>query len=251
MNRTDASSLVSNNQFDWDHFDSEAYSDHNYRDVRADDREIMRIVGEFFAGAGLDGSGRGLDVGAGANLYPSLAMVPFCAHIDLWEFASSNVAWLSRQTASYTDNWEKFWDIYREQRPYAEVTDPRAALAERAQVHQGSIFELPAARWDLGTMFFVACSLSTDLAEFRRAVHAFVGALKPGAPFASAYMAKSEGYLVGTDWFPAVAIDQAEVAQTLAPVAVDVTITPIDIGVPIRAGYSGMIVATGRAGWSD
>lgn len=247
MNRIDASSPASNDQFDWDHFDSEAYSDHNYREVRDDDREIMKIVRDFFADAGVADGARGLDVGAGANLYPSLAMLPFCSRIDLWEFGASNVAWLTRQTAAFTPNWDEFWDVYRERRPYADLADPRAALADRAEVRQGSIFDLPAARWDLGTMFFVACSLSTDLAEFRRAVHAFVGALKPGAPFASAFMAKSQGYFVGDDWFPAVAIDEAEVARTLAPVATGVRLAPIDIGEPIRDGYSGMIVATGRA----
>ncbi|GAB3816447.1 hypothetical protein GCM10027605_65500 [Micromonospora zhanjiangensis] len=174
-------------------------------------------------------------------------MLPFCAHIDFWEYSASNVAWLTRQTASFDPNWDEFWDVYRSRSPYAELADPRRALAELAEVRQGSIFDLPAARWDLGTMFFVACSLSTDLAEFQRAVHAFVGALAPGAPFASAFMAKSQGYYVADNWFPAVAVDEAEVARTLAPVATDVRLTPIEIGDPIRDGYSGMIVATGRA----
>ncbi|GAB2923387.1 SCO2525 family SAM-dependent methyltransferase [Micromonospora polyrhachis] len=241
-----AADHVFNDQFDWDHFDSDAYFDHNYRAVRDDDREIMKIVRDFFANADIDSRGRAVDVGAGTNLYPSLAMLPFCSHLDLWEYSASNVAWLRRQVAGFGENWDAFWDIYREQPAYAALSDPRVALAERTEVHQASVFDLPDRRWDLGTMFFVACSLSTDLTEFRRAVHAFVGALKPGAPFATAFMAKSQGYFVGDDWFPAVAIDATEVESCLATVATGVTVTSIEVGAPLRDGYSGMIVATGR-----
>lgn len=238
---------VLNDQFDWDQFDSEAYFSHNYLDVRDDDRQIMMLVRDFFASAGVAPGARAVDVGAGANLYPSLAMLPFCAHLDLWEYSAANVAWLRGQVARFSDNWLRFWEVYRAQPAYAAVVDPRADLAGKAEVHQASIFDLPRQSWDLGTMFFVACSLSTDVAEFRRAVHGFVGALRPQAPFATAFMAKSQGYHVGDRWFPAVAIDADEVRTTLAPVADEVTVTRIDIGEPLREGYGGMIVATGRA----
>jgi hypothetical protein len=236
-----------NGQFDWDRFDSEAYVAHNYRAVRDDDRQIVGIVRDFFAGAGAVPQARAVDVGSGANLYPALAMLPFCAELDLWEYSAANVAWLRRQVAGFERNWLDFWDIYRQAPAYRELTDPRTALAVRARVHQASVFDLPARRWDLGTMFFVACSLSSDLAEFRRAVHMFVGALRPGAPFAAAFMANSQGYQVADRWFPAVAIDATEVHASLAGVATGVTVTPIDVGDPLRDGYAGMIVATGQA----
>ncbi|MEH1012035.1 SCO2525 family SAM-dependent methyltransferase [Micromonospora sp. CPCC 206060] len=237
----------SNDQFDWDQFDSEAYLSHNYLDVRDDDRQIMVIVRDFFVSAGIAPGARAVDVGAGANLYPSLAMLPFCAHLDLWEYSAANVAWLRGQVAGFGDNWLRFWEVYRDRPAYAEVADPRAEFTAKTEVHQASVFDLPPEHWDLGTMFFVACSLSADLVEFRRAVHGFVAALRPQAPFATAFMAKSQGYHVGERWFPAVAIDADEVRDTLAPVATDVTVTPIDIGDPLREGYGGMIVATGRS----
>ncbi|CAM5649016.1 hypothetical protein SANTM175S_10556 [Streptomyces antimycoticus] len=54
----------------------------------------------------------------------------------------------------------------------------------------GSLFDLcsGAERWDLGTMFFVAESITTSLDEFRRGVGCFMSALNPGAPFAAAFM---------------------------------------------------------------
>jgi hypothetical protein len=239
---------ASNKQVNWDRFDSEAYVAHNYRAVRDDDRQIMVIVRDFFAGQDLAPESRAVDVGTGANLYPALAMLPFCAHLDLWELGSANVEWIRRQIPHFDDNWLDFWDVYRAQPAYRAVADPRAIFASRAEVHRASVFALPSRTWDLGTMFFVACSMSADLAEFRRAVHAFVTALKPGAPFAAAFMAESQGYHVGGEWFPAVAVDDAEVTAALAPVADGVRVERIDLGDPLRDGYAGMIVATGRSG---
>ena len=54
-------------------------------------------------------------------------------------------------------------------------------------------------------MFFVAESITEDPAEFHAALARFVGALKPGAPFAAAFMAGSDGYPVAGTRFPGAA----------------------------------------------
>jgi hypothetical protein len=236
-----------NEEVEWDHFNSEAYFTRNYRTLRKDDQEILTIIRDFFAAAKIAPNAAGLDVGSGTNLYPALAMLPFCAHLELREFSSSNVRWLEQQVAEYDRNWDEFWDVLAENKAYAAVADPRAALRGKAVVRQRDIFKLPPRRWDVGTMFFVACSLSTHVSEFRSAVGRFVGALRPKSPFAAAFMAKSEGYFVGDLWFPAVAIDADEVRQCLWSFGAQLhQVEPIDIGDPLRDGYGGMIVVTGR-----
>ena len=242
----DVSRRSQNSDFNWDAFDAGAYREHNYRTLRDDDQQIIGKVRDFFAETGLTGA-RGLDVGAGANLYPALSMLPFCRRVDLREFAASNLAWLTGQVPAFDNSWYSFWAEFAKNRAYAEVKDPRAQLARIAKIGQGSIFNLPRKTWDMGTMFFVACSISTDIEEFRRAVRGFVKALKPGAPFAAAFMVQSEGYYVGQSWFPAVRIDAAEIDASLASVAYSVRIDPIDTGEPLRDGYGGMSLATGRA----
>jgi hypothetical protein len=234
-----------NSHFNWDLFDPEVYRDHNYQSVRDDDQRIVRTIRNFFAQAGVE-NGRGIDVGPGPNLYPSLAMLPFCESLDLWEFSTSNVDWLNKQIQDYDPNWDKFWTLYQECRPYRQLVDPRGKLHRITTVHQASIFDLPAASWDLGTMFFVACSISADIAEFEKAVHCFVRSLKRHAPFAAAFMAQSDGYPVGDAWFPAVAVGRAEVEQCLEVVARYVHVEEIKTSSPLREGV-GMIVATGRA----
>jgi hypothetical protein len=235
-----------NADFDWDLFSPVSYNEHNYQEKRADDHEIVERVRDFFGRARIRSGARGVDVGPGANLYPCLGMLPFVDRLDLREYSASNVFWLERQVKSYDANWDDFWDIYAQHPAWRAIADPRARLERISTVTRESVFNLPRSTWDIGTMFFVACSISTQVEEFRLAIRCFVHSLKPGAPFATAFMVNSQGYQVGERWFPAVAIGTREVTECLASLAYDVEIHEIDTDNPLREGC-GMLVATGRA----
>ncbi len=237
---------VTNDEANWNMFASDWYYAQNYALLRDDDHEIVTRIRDFLAATGLR-KARGIDVGTGTNLYPALAMLPFCRSIELHEYSTSNVAWLRRSTRAMDPRWEQFWSVYRQQPVYAEVTDPGKRLAKLARVRQASVFDLPERRYDVATMCFLACSLSTDLDEFGRAVGAFVGCLKPGAPFAATFMERSEGYEVDGVAFPAVSIESSDVERALEPLAYSVDINRITTSKPLREGYNGaMILATGR-----
>src|SRR5215470_5845419 len=251
-----------NADYSWDDFDSTEYFEHNYSELRPDDAQILEAVRDFFckvdcsggAGGGLGGRPtRGLDVGSGSNLYPALAMLPFCAGgLTLWEYSARNIDWLCREVGSYSKSWDLFWERLAVSPPYQGIADPRAALAERARVHQGSIFDLPTASWDVGTMFFVSESLTEDEIEFSRATRCFVAALRPGAPFAAAFMENSTGYDVGDRRFPAVEVTVESVRHCLEGVSGSLDISRVDIGGdPLRAGYTGMILALGTVALVD
>jgi hypothetical protein len=237
-----------NSQANWDAFDSRAYRDHNYRTLRDDDQQIIIKVRDFFAGTGVV-DGRGFDVGTGSNLYPAMSMLPFCSQIDLHEYAPDNLAWLREELPAYDTAWDPFWAEFAANPVYARITDPRHELASAtgASPIQASIFDLPSRTWDMGTMFFVACSISTDMHEFNRAVASFVGALKPGAPFATAFMIDSEGYFVGDSWFPAVRVSMEAIEKRFATLARGVQLHEIQTSEPLRDGYGGMCLVTGRA----
>lgn len=252
---SDPSSARLNREAPWDAFDSDAYSEHNYRALRPDDRQILEIVRDHFAAhfhsRRPDQPVTGVDVGAGANLYPALAMLPWCREITMFERSAANVAWLRAQVAGYGRNWDEFWDVLLQGDGYPQVPDPRAALRAAAAVQPGDLFQLPSRRWGMGTMFFVAESLSTSHAEFRKAVNSFAEALEPGSPFAAAFMENSEGYQVGDHWFPACAVTEHDVEATLAPYSEDMEIVRIALPegqAAVREGYTGMIVACGRRG---
>lgn len=237
----------------WDTFSSNDYWRRNYSELQAEDQEIIHRVSDFFASALAGGPPvqRAIDVGAGTNLYPALLMLPWTERILLADFSETNVRWLRDQLAGDASAWlwDPFWREMRETKGYSDVGSPSKRLREACAVERLSVFDLPRARWDLGTMFFVAESITEDPAEFRDAVAAFTGALRPGAPFAAAFMAGSEGYPVdGTD-FPALSIRREDVEWHLTELGVrEPSVDQLGTSNRVRDGYTGMIVATGFAG---
>lgn len=233
----------------WDAFDPEWYLNHNYRHLRSDDGHILGMVGDFFATAAGPGNRHGIDVGTGTNLYPSLAMLPLCDEITLWEWSRSNVAWLEHEVEDYSPAWDAYWDLLADREMYREIVNPRAALRHEARVVHGDLFQLDDQQWDIGTMFFVAESITARKSEFQRAVERFVRALRPGAPFAIAFMQDSTGYTVGAHQFPAVAITEHDVKSGLTGFGCDLAeLCLVLVDNPLRDGYSGMLLALGTAG---
>jgi hypothetical protein len=257
-----ATNALHNADAPWSTFSSHDYWRRNYRELQAEDQEIIRRVCHFFISAFADRlpARRSIDVGSGTNLYPALLMLPWSEQILLTDFSARNVDWLRRQLA---DNgavwsWRTFWNEVHEAVGYNEVDRPRKLLREAiisepgyAGIEQRSVFDLPRSRWDLGTMFFVAESITQDPSEFRAAVAGFVGALKPRAPFATAFMAGSDGYPVADTNFPALPITRDDVWLPLTELgASELSVDMLQTKHRIRDGYAGMIVATGFApGW--
>ncbi len=255
-----------NDDIDWDGFDPATYYAHNYRSLRDDDEQILECVRDHFADAAEAGhlrpGGLGIDVGTGPNLYPALTMLPFCTEVTLYERARTNIRWLRRQQRALWptwDAWSKFWQVLLDRDEYRQIREPQQMLADRATIKRGSVFDLHAKPWyaighrdkpryDIGTMFFVAESITNDEAEFRSAIDHFLRVLKPGAPFTIACMEHSAGYQVGTHHFPATDIGMSNLARALAGrVEGDVKIKHIGHGNnPIRDGYTGMLIALGR-----
>ncbi|MFF4830355.1 SCO2525 family SAM-dependent methyltransferase [Streptomyces sp. NPDC001315] len=239
----------------WDAFDPLAYVDHNYKSVIQEDREIISIVRAHFGDhfrVNSDRSVRGIDVGAGANLYPAFSMLPWCDEITLLDRAGPNVDYLEGQQLGYDRAWDAFWDLFCKDEAYAALAgDPRDRFTEVTRVEKADLFALSGRRdhWSLGTMFFVAESLSTSHEEFRQAVECFLRALTPGAPFAAAFMEHSEGYFVGDTHFPACDVGESEIRSAIEVYAEGLRMFTVGQPDAVRPGYMSMIVACGfRAG---
>jgi hypothetical protein len=252
--------LTRNADAPWSNFSAYDYWSHNYESLQSEDREIIRLVSEFLADAfrGRPLAGRAIDVGSGPNLYPALLMLPWTGELLLTDYSPDNIGWLRRhvldEAAPWT--WQPFWAELRGREGYDGITDPRKQLRAacagqpgQAGIETRSIFELPEAQWQLGTMFFVAESITQDPLEFRAAVGAFLSALEEDAPFAAAFMAGSEGYGVGRTSFPALGVSRDDVESCMHELgARKLTVTQIEVPPGVRPGYTGMIVATGLAG---
>lgn len=253
-----AGSLLRNADARWDGFASEDYWDHNYSQVSPEDERIISLVSGFFGKTLQDQPRtlRGLDAGAGTNLYPSLLMLPWAERLTLIDYSASNVGWLRRELSGTKEPWvwQAFWDeSLKQDVGYKEIPEPRARLQDacadrpgESGVRKGSVFDLPPAQWDLGTMFFVAESITEDRDEFCSALRSFVDALKPGSPFATAFMAGSDGYPVADVPYPAVPVTAGQVHECFTKFgASDLNVDLIQLEHKVRPGYDGMIVATG------
>ncbi|KOU60242.1 methyltransferase [Streptomyces sp. MMG1533] len=241
-----------NADFAWAAFDPIAYVHHNYLVMQAEDEEILRIVrehfGDHFQGRA-GGPVSGVDVGAGANLYPALTMLPWCDEITLFERSPANVEYLVSQAKGSDANWDQFWHVLCEDGAYYALDmDQREKFRRVVSVEQGCIFDLDRyeARWSMGTMFFVAESMTASQQEFALGVERFLGVLAPGAPFVAAFMEHSKGYQVGEQFFPACDVGETEVRASLDPFAEDLKVECLRSSATVREGYSGMIVAYGR-----
>jgi len=245
--RTDRSIKRSNAAYDWDDFDPDLYVKVNYQELHDDDAAILGRVGQYFEHEASRTRGlQGIDVGAGANLYPTLTMLPYCESVTLFERSSANRTWLLGQRECYSEIWNPYWSVLTERPPY-EAIDPRECFLKRMAVRYGDIFR-PASRerWGIGTMFFCAESITQQEREFYTALDNFVGMLKPGAPFAAAFMRESRGYRVAGIDFPAVSITPVDVEHRLEPLVDYLEVHPVVSSKPLREGYKGMILALGR-----
>jgi len=232
----------------WDEFDSNWYVKHNYHVLRQDDRAIIHDLAEYFAGKASGRKWHGIDVGSGTNLYPALAMLPLTESITLWEHSAANVRWLEHGVRPYSQSWDQYWDaLCTDETVYQRVRRPRSLLPVMTKIEQASIYELPVAMWDIGTMFFVAESITGIRREFELATRKFLQSLKPGAPFAAAFMRNSAGYAVGDFRFPAVAVTESDIRRVLSRYTADLRVRPIPSS-DLRHGYDGMILALGTRG---
>ena len=175
----------------------------------------------------------------------TMTMLPFASEVVLYERANTNRVWLKEQVHAPAASWAKFWDEVRGSREtYQNIKKPMDVLAHRATVVKGNVFALRPDQFDLGTMFFVAESITNRDDEFRRATRLFIDSLVTKAPFAAAFMRDSSGYYVGGERFPACSINEKDVAEALADVAYVDTLEVVE-STALREGYCGMIVATG------
>lgn len=235
----------------WDDFNPALYVEKNYSRVLSVDETIMSLVRTHFGDHFRELPGQsvhGIDVGAGANLYPALSMLPWCDRITLLDRSKANLEYLRQQIAGHDGVWESFWRKLCLDGAYAAMPGgPWARLTEVARVEQGDILQ-PGdrrGRWRTGTMFFVAESFSTSIDEFHRAVKNFLEMLTPGAPFAAAFMEHSHGYWVGDTWFPACNVGQADISASIKRTTASVRTYRIGEPGEVRPGYTSIILACG------
>lgn len=242
-----------NREFVWSQFEPEAYFEHYYGDPHPDDGRVTACAARALMQALPRGEGLTVvDVGTGPNLIPFLSALPRAKSLTAWEYSQANLDWLRDELArpQLRPQWQYFWQqvcaVY-EQEHAALPGDPLAQLKAKAELLQGSIFDLPAGRWDAASMFFCAESITERRDEFESACASFARCVKPGGTLAAAFLVGSGGYEVAGRRFPAIRLSPPEIEAVFRRLCRHVEIEPIGVvDQEIRSGYSGALFLHGE-----
>jgi hypothetical protein len=259
--------MEKNSSIDWDRFDPVPYQKQNYSPrVRDDDARIIRAICGHFKKHFLEHPQTedypiGVDMGAGSNLYPMFTMLPLTAEIVLIDPGQSNLDWLKSEirllrsgNREALDRWDPYWDRARKAgNPWLNTTLAWAMARTALNPSRADLLSLGMEQaFDLGTMCFVAESMTSSRDEFAAAICSFLRSLRPGAPYAIACMAESTGYTVGGVDYPAVPITTNDLftvlyeCQYTGRELVHVQAIPVPKRGPLREGHRGMLLAFGR-----
>lgn len=249
----DENDAVGNANVSWSHFDPETYFQQYYGEPHPDDDGVIRHACRALSSAGPKGKELDtVDVGTGPNLFPLFCVLPRARSITAWEYEKRNVEWLKRELSTDTlrPQWKHFWQVAVDAYGlgYDLPENPIPTLRQKAEIRQGSVFELPERSWDAATMFFCAESITQKYSEFEAACVRFARAVRPGGTLAAAFLAGSPGYAVADQPFPALKISEADIHSVFASVSSDAK--TVNIGISerqIRGGYSGMVFLTAKA----
>lgn len=246
------STKTGNGDYVWSKFDSEAYFQHYYGEPHPDDDAVITHTCAALRGAAPLGQPlEMIDVGTGPNLFPLMCAMTRASRITAWEYSESNVAWLRSELDGgvLRPQWQHFWNVVRtESHDNALPENPIESLQQRTNLERGSIYELPASRWDAATMFFCAESITQQKSEFELACVRFAECVRPGGLLAAAFLVGSSGYEVAGRPFPVLNVSEEEIVDLFGSLTDNIRTTRIGIvETEIRSGYSGMVFLTANA----
>lgn len=206
----------STRRYDWNKFNPDRYHEHNYQQIDPVDEEVLGELIKFYKEK--RPSGLFLEVGAGSNMYPILAALPYADQIDVCEYGAQNIAYLRKQVKELDPSWQKWIDRLVALAPevYGQVNFQQQ-LQQKMRVVQGSIFALPTQVYDNISMHGVAESLTQRDREFKKAVKCFTASAKPGATLVAIFVKNSSGYDTPGRQFPAIAIEAWDAVKIFGP----------------------------------
>ncbi|WP_338015582.1 class I SAM-dependent methyltransferase [Streptomyces sp. CB03234] len=212
---------------DWDQWPVTAYLAENYRRMHASDATVIRHHAGFYRQFPADGVGRGLEFGAGPNLYPLMVAAAVTRRIDALEPSAANVAYLAGQLDRPDAGWDTFYALCRSLDP--RLPESLTEALSRVRVLHADATAVPAGAYDLASMNFVAESVTEDADEFAELCGLFIHSVHPGGHLVAAFMENMPSYHIGAGLvWPAFPVDTAAVRHVFAPYTERLRITRVD-----------------------
>lgn len=228
----------------WTKFGTSKYLSGNYSQVHDEDKQIIEICVKFLAKK--KHVSHAMEVGTGPNLYPAILFAPHVSKLDLIEYSENNLDYLYKNIGDTGRDWHKY-QVYMSKFDKEYKHDITKSIKRKSNIKKGSVYKLPANKYDLISMFFCAESITGHYPTFARACHSFLRSAKKGGLVIAAFMKQSKGYSVDGIRFPATQITARELETIFMPSMKEVAIVEISKSKhALRAGYEGMLLLVGE-----
>lgn len=242
---------------DWREFDPSAYLHEYYSDLGEENLAILRFYTDVFHA--MAPTGTMLDFGSGPTIYSLIAAVTKVKEIQIVEYLEANRLelrkWLMRDNTAF--NWLPFIKktIELEQKGWCSAFDlaRREALIRnhvtsigRCDVRQTPPFVGGWQTYDIVASNFCAESITDSRSEWRFFLENISSLVKVGGTLIMTTLKQATSYSVGSHRFPAVCIDEADLASALlaagfSSASIEIRSVPADR--PSRH-YQGLMLAT-------
>lgn len=211
---------------DWRAFDPSSYLTEYYCDLGQENLAILQFYADVFRT--LTPKSTMLDFGSGPTIYSLISAVTKVQEIHIVEYLEANRVELRKwfQGDNTAFNWRHFiraalqiekhgscsaFDILRRT---AKIRNAVTSIG-RCDVRQVPPFVRGRQRYDIVTSNFCAESITDSREEWRAFVANIASLVAVGGTFLMTALKKATCYSVGPVFFPAVAIDEADVAKVL------------------------------------
>lgn len=211
---------------DWRAFDPSSYLNEYYSDLGAENLAILRFYADVFRT--LTAKSTMLDFGSGPTIYSLISAVTKVQEIHIVEYLEANRLELRKwfQGDNTAFNWRHFiraalqiekngscsaFDILRRT---AKIRNAVTSIG-RCDVRQVPPFVRGRQRYDVVTSNFCAESITDSREEWKSFVANISSLVTVGGTFLMTALKKATCYSVGPVFFPAVSIDENDLAEVL------------------------------------
>lgn len=229
---------------DWEEFNPRAYLQEYYSDLGAENSALL----QFFANAykAIPYNSVLLDFGGGPTIYPLIGAANKVKEIHFCDYLPANLSevlkWLRRKKVAF--NWQPFVSATLELengRPCTandiakreEQIRTRITRLSRCDARLDPPLHSPFQKYDVVVSNFCAESATDDRQQWRIFMRNIASLVRPGGKFIICALKGAHSYLVGRKVFPAVNINEADLAWGLMtagckPESLDIRSVPAD-----------------------
>jgi hypothetical protein len=211
---------------DWEEFNPRAYLQEYYADLGAENSALL----QFFVNAykAIPHNSVLLDFGGGPTIYPLIGAANKVKEIHFCDYLPANLSeilkWLRRKKIAF--NWQPFVRATLELengRPCTpnDITEreeqirQRITRLSRCDARLDPPLHGPFQKYDVVVSNFCAESATDDRQQWRTFMHNITSLLRPGGKFIISALKGANSYSVGHKVFPAVSIDETDLAWGL------------------------------------